>query len=71
METDIVLYNKIYDLKKKIQLLEWDLSIMKNSSFREVREKQLKEYKAELKELEKASSARGFEIRMKKSEGGH
>ena len=42
---------RIYELKKAISVLEWDLPNIRNNQLKEIKEKQLMQYKGELQEL--------------------
>ena len=43
---------KIYEIKKKISSLEWDLPNIKDEELRESKKKALQQYKEELKKIE-------------------
>ena len=42
---------RLYELKKEISVLEWDLPNIRNNQLKEIKEKQLMHYKRELQEL--------------------
>ena len=52
MQANILLNGRIYDMKKRIRLLEWDVSIMNENDLREQKQKQLSECIRELEKLE-------------------
>lgn len=58
MEPNIILCNRIYDLKKKINLLEWDLSILENDNLKDSKQRELMRCRKELEELERLSKQR-------------
>ena len=47
---------KIYDLKKKISFLEWDIPNIRNDELKALKKKTLQEYKNELKKFEEENS---------------
>ena len=58
MEPNIIVYNRIYDLKKKINLLEWDLSILENGNLKDSKQRELMKCRKELEEFGKLSRQR-------------
>ncbi len=51
MQKTISFDKKIYELRKIISILQWDMPNIQNDNLRGIKEKQLMKYKNELQEL--------------------
>lgn len=51
MQEHIPLEKRIYELKKLMSILEWDIPHIQNNQLKAIREEQLRHYKMEFQEL--------------------